>query len=84
MILQAVSIYDRKAKIYSQPVLVPHVAAAVRSFGDAVNTSGSEYNKHPEDYIIFHVGAFDDNTGVFTKLDQHVELANALALHLPS
>jgi len=83
MLLETVTIYDLKSKVYSQPVHVSHVAAGVRAFGDAVNEKSSQYNKHPEDYIMFHIGTFDDQTGVLTPIPP-VELAKALALHNPA
>lgn len=42
---------------------MPNNAAAIRNFGDIVRNDKSRYNAHPEDYDLYCVGEFDDNTG---------------------
>lgn len=79
MLHELIAIYDIKAKMYGKPVCANSHGSAVRSFGDAVNDSSTEYHKHPEDYIMFGIGQYDDQTGEFIQ-DKPVELAKALSL----
>jgi hypothetical protein len=79
MIHELIAIYDLKAQLYGKPVCVVSDASAIRSFGDAVNDPQTEYNKHPEDYILFNIGQYDDSTGNFEQ-STPTELAKALAL----
>lgn len=67
---KVVAIRDRAIDTYSQPVFVPSLGGAIRSFGDEVKRPHTEerpnpLNRHPEDYDLFLLGEFDDQTGVF-------------------
>lgn len=42
---------------------MPNNASAIRQFGDIVKKEGTRYNVHPEDYDLYYLGDFDDNTG---------------------
>lgn len=63
------SIYDTKAAIYSSPWLSPTKGAAIRAFSDNVNDVQSPFYRHPDDYILFQLGVFDDNTGEITMIE---------------
>lgn len=80
MIHKIVAVYDTKAEAYMRPVFVQSFGAAERSFGDAVNDTSTEYSKHPEDYIMFSLGEYNDADAVFYLYDKPVELARALNL----
>lgn len=79
MTTKIVTIFDTKANAFNKPVFVQSYAAAVRSFTDAVNDASTEFFKHPEDYIMFGLGEYDENTAIFT-LETPIELAKAIAL----
>jgi len=79
MIHQVIAVQDIKVGAFSKPVAVPTDGAGVRAFQDAVNDPSTEYNKHPEDYSIFNLGTFNDQTGeLITAKPTH--LASAVAL----
>lgn len=67
MIIQMFSVYDEKTELFAQPFPSGTQESALRSFGDALVDSGSLLFKHPEDFSLYHVGSFDDNTGVFEQ-----------------
>lgn len=79
MIHKIVSIYDIKAMVYSKPLYFPSYAAAIRSFADAVKDEKSDYMRHPEDYIMFGFGEFNDVKGTF-DITLPEELVKALSL----
>lgn len=56
------SVFDIKAAVYGTPFFMPREAAAIRAFGDLVNDERSTVSKHPEDYVLFHIGDFEDDT----------------------
>lgn len=64
-------VYDVKGETFSQPWFTTTAAAAVRTFGDLVNNPerGGLIYTHPEDYQLFEMGVFDDNSGKFHTLD---------------
>lgn len=67
MILHVVSIRDRAANVFLQPMFMVSRGVANRNFSDAVNDKSNDYpyHKHPDDYDLYELGTFDDNTGEF-------------------
>lgn len=61
MILMAVR--DAKVSCFMRPWVARSEGEAIRAFADLVNEPGHDLNKHPEDYTLFQVGKFDDQTG---------------------
>ena len=62
-----VTVRDRVADVFGQPFFVARVGQAIRSFSDEVNSpnSDSAIAKHPEDFDLYELGLFDDETGTF-------------------
>lgn len=77
MKIQIFSIYDSKAKVFSQAFFSPNIAVALRSFSVAVNDRETQLFKHPEDFSVFHIGEFDDDTGLLVPLLPVVSLGLA-------
>lgn len=63
-----VSIKDRAADAFGRPFYVPSVGVAIRSFQDEVNRAAEDNQmyQHPDDFDLYDLGSFDDNTGSFT------------------
>jgi len=68
-ILTIVAVKDRAVDAYNRPFYVPTIGAAIRSFTDEVNRNESEMNSHPEDYDLYDMGTFCDQTGTFLPAD---------------
>jgi len=72
MILNICTVKDRAADAYGRPMFVPSTGVAIRSFSDEINRNNAEnqlYN-HPDDFDLYELGQFDDNTGLFTLHEQ--------------
>lgn len=69
-----VAIFDSALQAFGQPVFVQAVAAGVRSFTDEVNQAreGNQLHDHPEDFDLWQLGTFDDESGVFENHRQLV------------
>lgn len=69
MIQKVFGVRDTKALAFLQPYFSNSTGAAVRAFSDEVNnTDGrSMIQKHPEDFVLYELGEFDDNTGAFVS-----------------
>lgn len=80
MITQVFSVYDSKAESYIQPFFAPTVAVGLRLFDQAVQDERNDFHRFAGDYTLFHLGAFDSATGVFTNLEHTANLGLALAL----
>jgi hypothetical protein len=63
------SIYDRKAKFYSTPFLQVNNEVAIREFHDLVADETLAPFKHPEDYELFLLAMFNDQTGDITHVE---------------
>lgn len=61
------SIYDSATQAYMRPWTAQTKGQAHRLFVDEVKREGSELGQHPEDYALFQIGTFDDNTGELSQ-----------------
>lgn len=69
MKLEIFSMRDVKAGSFGAPMHFVNRAVAIRSLSEAVKNPESTLSKFPEDYQLFHVGDFDQNSGVVEALD---------------
>lgn len=70
MKLKVFSVFDSKAAYFGQPFFDQSENSAIRNFADAVNDSSNPnnmWNKHPEDFSLFNIGEFDNETGQIEK-----------------
>lgn len=77
MILIVMSVRDRAADVFGQPMFVASRGGAIRSFGDEVNRADANnaLHKHPEDFDLYELGIYDDSTASFTLEDKPRQLA---------
>lgn len=62
MIQRIFTIFDEKANAYLPPFFLPTSGMAVRTFTTCLRSPDHQFGLHPEDYTLFDLGAFDDNT----------------------
>jgi hypothetical protein len=72
--LKVFSVYDVKAGAYIQPFFMPTTALALRLFADCVADPSHAFCKHPSDYVLFELGSYDDNRGVFLNSPAPISL----------
>ena len=63
MVLNAYSLLDTKTGLYSPPFFLGHDALAMRAVYELSNDKMTTPAKYPDDYVLYRVGIFDDNTG---------------------
>lgn len=74
--LQVVSVRDRASDCFGRPFFTPSIGTAIRSFSDHLNgTDDTEMVKHPEDFDLYHLAEFDDESGVFECLVKPKQIA---------
>lgn len=76
---QVMCVYDSKARVYYKPYYVSTVEVGQRAFAGAVSDVGTEVSKFPADFVLFHLGTFDDDTGRFEQLPEPVNLGHGAA-----
>lgn len=63
--LMVCTVKDRALNAFGRPFYVPSVGVAERSFRDECRNPESEISKHPEDYELFLLGDYDEETATF-------------------
>ena len=61
MFLNLYTIYDTVSEVFNKPFADINDASAIRAFSESVKDQ-----PHKNDYILYHIGGFDDNSGMIT------------------
>lgn len=64
MIMQIFSVLDKAASAFLPPFYSRTKGEALRSFGDALTDEKHAFTTHPDDYVLYRLGEFDDNSGI--------------------
>lgn len=65
MRLMIYTVYDKAVNAYLPPFFSRARGEALRTFTDAVNDAKHQFNKHASDYVLVHLGEYDDSSGLF-------------------
>lgn len=86
MILKMYAVFDSATEMYGRPFFMVADGQAMRSFKDQVNAKDAtnELSNHPDDFTLFALGDFDDNTGRFRVLDVPSSLVRGKDIRLLS
>jgi len=79
MIVRAYTIFDTKGLTYSNPFYAPTDGAAVRIVQDAANDLNTQLGRHPADFVVYNVGTYDDQNGIF-QATERVHVIDVVAL----
>lgn len=75
------ALYDDAVKSYLRPFWSDHKANAQRSFRQLVNQTDNRDNmvaNHPDQFTLFELGEFDEQSGVFSSHAIPLTLGNGL------
>lgn len=77
MQMKVYSIRDSKGEVFNQPFFQKTHGEAERSFVTLVNDEKSMISKYPDDFDLYYLGVYDDQTGLIQSLDtpQHITKA---------
>lgn len=64
MQLKAYAVHDGKGKYFGLPFFMQNAGMATRAFSDLVNDPQSSVNRHPEDYVLYEIGIYDDQSAI--------------------
>lgn len=62
MLHQIFTIHDITAELYTQPFFGINDQVAIRSCQNLVQHPGTAFFDNPEDFRLFHIGSFNDET----------------------
>lgn len=74
------SVRDSATQVYQNIFQAPTNQSAMRSFGDLALDPDTNVYKHPEDFILYRIGTWDDDTGTVTG-EEPIKLAHAQDYH---
>lgn len=82
MIKEVYALYDKKAEQYGTPMFVPGLAVLLRDLRDELRRGdkGGMLTVHPEDFVLYSVGTFDDGSCVFTLLPRVAVVCEVVSL----
>lgn len=80
MLLNAYSVYDRKTLTYSPPFFQSADGAAARMLQDLVMDTNTNIGRHPNDFVLFNIGQYDDQKGALLPISPLVHVVDAIAL----
>jgi len=76
MIISVYSLFDKKAGHYMTPYFSSNDATADRSFQALAKRDDSMVSHSPEDFALYKLGEFHDDSGVLQALPQPQHVAN--------
>lgn len=65
MLHRVFSLFDNKAEAYMTPFFTMNQGLALRSVRDLVMDKNTVVGKHPEDFTLFELGHYSDESGMF-------------------
>ena len=82
MELKIYSIRDSKAEIYNAPFFQKTHGEAERSFKTLANDQKSTVCQHPEDFDLWYLGVYNDQTGTIQSLETPQHIAKAISMKI--
>lgn len=80
MILNAYSLFDRKALTYSPPFFQATHGLATRLVSDLALDPNTTVGRHPADFVLYHVGRWDDSGVGLSPISPLVHVVDVLSL----
>lgn len=74
---QIFAVYDKKAMMYLKPFPALNNSVALRMFSDIVIDPNTQFFRHGEDFDLYHIAYFDDNSGQFENVKNPIPLGKA-------
>lgn len=84
MLLKIFTIRDSKGEFYGQPFFQKSHGEAERSFRTLTTDGKSTVNQYPEDFDLYYLGEYDDQSGKFKTLDTPQHMIKAVACKAPA
>lgn len=80
MQLKIFTIRDTKGEVYNTPFFQKSHGEAERNFRECTKDEKSMIHKYPDDFDLYFIGTYDDQTGLVSSLDtpQHVLKASLI------
>lgn len=80
MIQQIFALRDAKVEAFMRPFFCRSKGEAIRTISDYAAEENSPLHRHPEDYMLFQLGAYSEGSGEIRGLDQPEPVISVLEL----
>lgn len=70
-----IAVFDKKIALFDTTFTVRHPGEAIREWDLVRKDSNTKYGKNPEDYDLYQIANFNEETGEYTMLTPHLHLA---------
>lgn len=80
MRLRAYTLYDVKSVQHHAPFYAPTDGAAIRLVSDLANDLNTIVGRHPSDHVLYYVGEWDDEKGIFHPVEIKVHVRDVITL----
>jgi len=71
------SVKDVKSGLFNAPLMFVTKGEAIRGFSQAANDKGTMVGKYPEDFALYELGEFNEESAKITVYDTPYHLGNA-------
>lgn len=68
-ILSVFAVRDRAVDSFGQPIFATSEGGVIRSFRDEIANPESPFSKHPDDYDLYRIGTYDQESGALVGCD---------------
>ena len=75
MLQKVIVVYDKKIGLYEKPFICRHSGEAIREWDYVIKDTKTKFGQNPQDFDLFEVGTYDDQTATFRNLDTPLHLA---------
>jgi uncharacterized protein YozE (UPF0346 family) len=75
--MKVFAVFDTKVNAYLNPFLMRTRGEAIRGFAEAANDEKTTFAKHPDDFILFEIGTWDEYQGKYTNEASPVSIGSA-------
>lgn len=72
------AVYDKKTGLFDPPMITRHVGEVIREIQLLYKNKETKFGKNPEDFDLYQIGTFNEETGEITMQTPHVHLASGL------
>lgn len=80
LVLKMYSVRDSKTEVFNSPFFNHTHGEAERNFRTLVNDEKSQPGMYPQDYDLYYLGEYDDQTGKLVPLDSPQHIIQAIHL----
>lgn len=78
MQLPVMAIADKKTGLFGNPFVTRHTSEAIREWAIVTKDQSNKYGKNPEDFDLYEIAMYDDETGKMEPLPKFNHLATGL------